>query len=63
MYLPFEAYSVISNTTTSMHCVAQRYAALVTARCVSELQSTVEQNGAMIDADVVRHAKDSNYGF
>ena len=53
-WLPIEAYSVMSNTTTAMHCAAQNFAHMVTARCLTQLQSACQRNADMLKNGVVR---------
>ena len=52
-YAPQQAYSVMTNTTTQMHCVAQNYAQMMTDRYLSGLQDGVQRNAEMFQGNVV----------
>ena len=54
MWLPQEAHGVINNVTTSIQCVAQNYAQIVTSRYMVDFEGSIQRNADMLTNGVVR---------
>ena len=54
VWLPFEAYDVLQNTTTAIQCTAENFAKIGTEQLITELQGTCRRSADMLANDVVR---------
>lgn len=54
IWLPQEAHGVINNVTTSIQCVAQNYAQMVTSRYMVDFEGSIQRNADMLANGVVR---------
>ena len=54
IWLPREAHGVVNNVTTSIQCVAQNYAQMITSRYMFDFEGYIQRSADLLANDVVR---------